>query len=77
MVFRSYTDQTRQKQPRNKGVLSNLVQIGPKPGNGIGGKIGGKTLPKDSVIFCVFLVQEFHGNHIPFLLQLLNWQPLN
>jgi len=51
MVFASNADQTGPKQPRNKGFLSGLVQIRPKPGNVIGGKIGGKTLSKGGVLF--------------------------
>ena len=43
MVFASNADQTGPKQPRNKGFLPGLVQIRPKPGNVIGGKIGGKN----------------------------------
>ena len=43
MVFASNADQTGPKQPRNKGFLSGLVQIRQKPGNVIGGKIGGKN----------------------------------
>ncbi len=58
MVFASNADQTGPKQPRNKAFLSGLVQIRPKPGNVIGGKIGGKTLSEDSVLF--FLNRAFY-----------------
>ena len=51
MVFASDADQIRPKQPRIKSFLSYIVQVRPKAGNVIGGKIGGKTLSKGSVIF--------------------------